>query len=131
VTESETLYDRLGGRDGIRAVVDEFYDRLLDDDDLGAFFADTDMEALREDQTDHLVEAAGGPAEYTGPPVRDAHLHVPFTEAHIERAVDHLEASLAEFGVAGADRDAVVGAITRYEDDLLASDAGPDRDGRE
>jgi hemoglobin len=118
----DTLYDRLGGREGIRAVVDEFYGRLLADDDLGPFFEDTDMESLKEHQTDHLVEAAGGPAEYTGPPVREAHLHVPFTEAHIGRAVDHLSASLDAFDVSGDDKAAVVGAVTRFEADLLATE---------
>jgi len=121
MTADETLYDRLGGREAIRAVVDEFYARLLDDDELGQFFADTDMESLKEDQTDHLVEAAGGPAEYTGPDIREAHLHVPFTPALIERSVEHLEASLDAFDVTGEDKAAVVGAVTRYEDDLLAT----------
>jgi hemoglobin len=118
---ADSLYDRLGGRDGIRAVVDEFYDRLLADEEIGAFFEDTDMESLKRHQTDHLVEAAGGPAEYTGPPIRDAHLHVPFTEAHIERAVEHLEASLDAFDVPADDAAAVIGAVTRFEADLLAT----------
>jgi len=118
---ADSLYDRLGGRDGIRAVVDEFYDRLLADEEIGPFFQNTDMESLKRHQTDHLVEAAGGPAEYTGPPVRDAHLHVPFTGAHIERSIEHLEASLDAFDVARADREAVVGAVAQYEADLLAS----------
>ena len=43
----DTLYDRLGEREGIQAVVDDFYDRLLADDDLGPFFAGADMEKLR------------------------------------------------------------------------------------
>jgi len=115
----ESLYDRLGGREAIRAVVDDFYDRLLADEELGSFFADTDMESLKRHQTDHLVEAAGGPAEYTGPPVREAHLHVPFTEAHIERSIEHLRASLAAFDVPDEDAAAVVEAVARFEDELL------------
>ncbi|WP_136715775.1 group I truncated hemoglobin [Halorientalis salina] len=121
MTDDETLYDRLGGREAIRAVVDDFYDRLLDDDELGPFFENTDMESLKEHQTDHLCEAAGGPAEYTGPPIREAHLHVPFTLDLIQRSVEHLEASLDAFDVTGEDREAVVAAVAQYEDDLLAT----------
>jgi hemoglobin len=116
-----TLYDRLGGREGIRTVVDDFYDRLLADDDLGPFFADADMEKLRRTQTDHLCEAAGGPETYDAEPVREAHLHVPFTPAHIERAVELLYESLDAFDVPEEDADAVVGAVAAYEEDLLAS----------
>jgi hemoglobin len=118
---AETLYDRLGGQEGIQAVVDDFYDRLLADDDLGPLFEDADMESLRRTQTDFLCEAAGGPETYDGPPVREAHLHVPFTPDHIERAVELLYASLDAFDVPDDDADAVVQAIASYEADLLAS----------
>jgi len=115
-----TLYERLGGREAIRAVVDDFYDRLLADDDLGPFFADADVATLRRTQTDFLCEAAGGPETYDAAPVREAHLHVPFTPEHIERAVALLRESLDEFDVPEDDADAVVEAVAQYEGDLLA-----------
>ncbi|MXR21638.1 group I truncated hemoglobin [Halobacterium bonnevillei] len=116
-----TLYERLGERPGIRAVVDDFYDRLLADDDLGPFFEGADVESLRRTQTDFLCEAAGGPETYDAAPVREAHIDVPFTPAHIERAVELLYESLDEYGVPDEDADAVVQAVAQYEDDLLAS----------
>jgi hemoglobin len=120
----ETLYERLGGRDGIRAVVDDFYDRLLADDELGPFFGNADMEKLRRTQTEFLCEAAGGPETYDAEPVREAHLHVPFTPSDIQRAVDLLYESLDSFGVTGADADAVVGAVADFEAELLARPSG-------
>ena len=119
MTES-TLYERLGKREGIRAVVDDFYDRLLDDEELAPFFADADVETLRRTQTDFLCEAAGGPETYDATPVREAHLDVPFEATHIQRAVEHLSESLAAFDVPEDDAAAVIGAIAQYEDDLLA-----------
>jgi len=116
----ETLYERLGGHDGIRAVVDDFYDRLLEDDELGPFFADADMEKLRQTQTDFLCEAAGGPETYDAEPVREAHLHIPFTPDHIQRAIELLYESLSNFNVPEEDAEAVVQAIAEYEQDLLA-----------
>jgi hemoglobin len=120
----ETLYERLGGNDGIRAVVDDFYDRLQEDDELGPFFEDADMERLRKTQTDFLCEAAGGPETYDATPVGEAHLHVPFTPAHIQRAVDLLSESLEEFDVPEDDAGKVIEAVAAYEDDLLASPDG-------
>jgi hemoglobin len=117
----ETLYERLGGQEGIRAVVDDFYDRLVADEDLGPFFEGSDMEKLRRTQTDFLCEAAGGPETYDAEPVREAHLHVPFTPEHIQRAVELLYESLDEFDVPDDDADAVVEAVAAYEEELLAS----------
>jgi hemoglobin len=116
-----TLYDRLGGHDGIRAVVDDFYDRLVADEELGPFFEDADMERLRKTQTDFLCEAAGGPETYDAAPVREAHLHVPFTPDHIQRAVELLYESLDAFDVPEEDAEAVVEAVAAYEAELLAS----------
>jgi hemoglobin len=116
----ETLYERLGGRDGISAVVDEFYDRLVEDETLGPFFEDADLERLRRTQTDFLCEAAGGPETYDAEPVREAHLHVPFTEDHIVRAVEILSETLDEYEVPDEDAEKVIQAIAQYQDELLA-----------
>ncbi|SEO69673.1 hemoglobin [Halorientalis persicus] len=115
-----TLYERLGGRDGIRAVVDDFYDRLVADERLGPFFEGANMERLRRTQTDFLCEAAGGPETYDAEPVREAHLHVPFEPADIERAVALLRESLDTFDVPDDDAEAVVEAVAAYEEELLA-----------
>jgi hemoglobin len=116
----ETLYDRLGKREGIRTVVDDFYNRLLADAELGPFFEGADMEKLRRTQTDFLCEATSGPETYDGEPVREAHLRIPFTPDHIQRAVELLYDSLDSFNVPEEDADAVVQAIAAYEEDLLA-----------
>jgi len=119
----ETLYERLGERDGIRAVVDDFYDRLVADDDLGPYFEGANVASLRRTQTDFLCEAAGGPETYDAAPVREAHLDVPFTPADIQRAVELLYESLDAFDVPGDDADRVVEAVAAHEADLLADAA--------
>jgi hemoglobin len=116
----ESLYDRLGGREGIRTVVDTFYDRLDSDPEIGPFFDGADMEKLRRIQTDFLCEAAGGPETYDADPVRTAHLDIPFEPRHIQRAIEHLEQSLDNHEVPNEDAELVVSAIADFEDDLLA-----------
>lgn len=117
----ENLYDRLGAKEGIRAVVDDFYDRLLANDELGPFFEDADMEKLRRTQTDFLCEAGGGPETYDAEPVREAHLHIPFTPTHIQQAIELLYESLDALDVSEADANAIVEAVAAHEEDLLAS----------
>ena len=117
----DTLYERLGGYEGIRTVVDDFYDRLSADEKLGPFFENADVESLRETHTDFLCEAAGGPETYDAAPIREAHLHVPFTPEHIQRAIDLLYESLEDASVPDDDAEAVVRAVAAYEEELLAS----------
>jgi len=107
---SEDLYTRLGGRDGIRAFVDDLYDQHLADEEVGPIFEGADMEQLRKTQTDFLCEAVGGPESYDAESVREAFLHVPFTTEHIGRAVELLSRSLDEFDVPKKDAERIVGA---------------------
>jgi len=52
-----SLFDRLGGVEACRAVVDDFYKRLLDDDKLAHFFDQTSLTALRLHQLEFLKVA--------------------------------------------------------------------------
>ena len=44
-TSTETPFTRLGGQDGVAAAVDELYDRIWADPELGPFFHRTDRVA--------------------------------------------------------------------------------------
>ena len=117
---AETLYERLGEQEGIRDVVEEFYARLVTDEQLGPFFVDAPLERLKQRQTTYLCDATGGPETDTGISVREAHLHLPFEPAHIQRALDLLAETLRAHGIAEPDINRVIETIACLEDDLLA-----------
>lgn len=59
-TDKPTLFDRLGGTEACRAVVNEFYQRLLDDETLAKFFDDITVPALKIHQLEFLKIAFTG-----------------------------------------------------------------------
>jgi len=118
---SDELYERLGGREGIRAVVDDFYDALADDSQVGVFFEDVKLEKLRQVQTDFLCEAAGGPESYDDEPVREAHADVPLEPSDVRQAVAVLRETLESHGVTESDTEAVVEVIAAHKKDLVAN----------
>src|SRR5204862_3632786 len=68
-TKAKSLYDRLGGKKPITAVVDEFVSRVAADNRINAFFAATaaDSKRLAKFKTnlvDQICEASGGPCKY-------------------------------------------------------------------
>ena len=117
----ETPYDQLGGEDAVAAVVDEFYERVLDDERLVEHFEDADVDELRAHQTTFLSSVAGGPVEYTGESMREAHAHLDLTEADFRRVAEHLEASLRAFDVPEEAVDEVLGAVAELKEDILAA----------
>ncbi|WP_135822574.1 group I truncated hemoglobin [Halostella litorea] len=117
--DDSTLYEDLGGRDAISAVVDEFYDRVLDDEQLVGYFDDTDMDELRDHQTKFLSAVTGGPVDYTGEDMRTAHAGLDLTEEDFARTAEHLDASLAAFDVPEEQREVVLGEVADLKAAIL------------
>jgi len=114
-----TLYDRLGGEPAIGAVVDEFYDRVLDDERVAHHFDDVEMADQRSHQTKFLSAVTGGPMQYEGEDMRTAHEAMGITDAEFDAVAAHLDGALREFDVADADREAVMETVEGFRDDVV------------
>ncbi|WP_135305151.1 group I truncated hemoglobin [Haloarcula amylovorans] len=114
-----TLYERLGGEDAIAAVVDSFYDRVIDDDRVAHFFEGTDMQQQRAHQTQFLSSIMGGPVTYSGGEMDSAHSHLDIHPTHFAVIAELLEETMVEFDIAESDRQAVLDALTQYEDAIV------------
>ena len=73
MAENKTLFERLGGHDAIKSVVDKFYVYILDDKRVNEFFKNTDMNKQRKRQTDFITLVTGGPNNYEGVDMKKAH----------------------------------------------------------
>lgn len=115
----QTLYRRLGGRDGLSSVVDDFYDRVLADDRLEPFFEDVDMADQRAHQTQFLAAVTGGPVDYGGAEMSTAHDHLDIDHEEYDAIENHLEDALARHDVSASERDDVVAAVEEFRDAIV------------
>ncbi|GAA0548082.1 group 1 truncated hemoglobin [Halorubrum ejinorense] len=116
---NEALYDRLGGEPAIGAIVDEFYERVLDDERVAHQFDDVDMSDQRSHQTKFLSAVTGGPMQYEGDDMKTAHEELAITPEEYEAVATHLDEALRVFDVDDADREAVMEAIAGFEGDVV------------
>jgi hemoglobin len=114
-----SLYERLGGQEGIQKVVDVFYDRVLADDSVNYFFKNTDMARQRRHQALFISFATGGPNNYTGGTMEKVHTGMNIQKEHFDTIVNHLVAALKKFDVSDADIQGVVAKIAPLEDDIV------------
>ncbi|WP_101296693.1 group I truncated hemoglobin [Halegenticoccus soli] len=121
MSEETTLYERLGGRDAIAAVVDEFYDRVVTDERVNGYFEDMDMTEQRAHQTQFLSAVAGGPADYDGRDMREAHADLGIDDRDFEIIAAHLDEALADCGVREADREAVMAEVESLRPEIVAA----------
>jgi hemoglobin len=69
----KSLYERLGGKPAIQAVVDDFIGNVAADPRINGFFANADIPRLKRMLVDQICEASGGPCKYTGKSMKEAH----------------------------------------------------------
>jgi hemoglobin len=113
---SRTVFERYGGFAQVSKVVLDFYDRLLDDDDLGPFFEQIDMGRIVDHQTKFIATVLGGPASYTDEQIRQMHRHLAIGPEHFDRLKIVLAETLADHGFAGEDVVLVVEEFERRRD---------------
>ncbi|AZH24725.1 group I truncated hemoglobin [Haloplanus aerogenes] len=116
---SQTIYQDIGGRDAVEAVVDDFYERVLDDDQLTPYFEDTDMADLRTHQIQFISAVAGGPVEYSGGDMREAHDHLGIEEADFDLVGRYLEEALEENGVPEEHVETIMGEVAALKAPIL------------
>lgn len=118
----QSLYERLGGAGAIDAAVDIFYQKVLSDPILIPFFAHTDMDKQKRMQRAFLTMAFGGPGNYQGRNMRDAHkkaVDEGLNDTHFDAVVGHLAATLTELGVSDDDINDVATVANSIRDDVL------------
>lgn len=123
---SITIYDKIGGHQAIEIVVEDFYARVLADDQLSSFFAGTNMSRLKGKQAEFLAAALGGHEPYRGPSMKQAHQGRGITMHHFNLVAGHLTDSLAAAGVPAETVTEILAVIAPLADDI-ASDAATAR----
>lgn len=123
----DTLYERLGGKDSIVAVVDDFVGRCAADDRINGKFARTDIGRLKQMLVDQVCQASGGPCSYEGRDMRATHDGMAVTAGEFDALVEDLVATLDQFGVAKAAQDELLGLLGPMRVDIVeveSSDTG-------
>lgn len=117
-----SLYDRLGKKDAITAVVKDFVEeRVAKDNRINAQFANTDIPALEAKLVDQICEASGGPCKYTGKDMKTAHAGMKITDADFNALVEDLKASLDHFKVGAKEQEDLIGALAKMHDDVVTA----------
>jgi hemoglobin len=90
----DALYQSLGQKPGLAALMDDFMVRLLADPRMQPFFKDTNQAQFKSQLVDQLCQVAGGPCQYKGPDMKTAHGEMDITKSHFNALVEVLQQSM-------------------------------------
>jgi hemoglobin len=122
--KDKTLYQRLGGKKAITAVVDEFVSRVAADTRINSFFAQTAadparLKAFKSKLVDQICEASGGPCKYAGRDMKSAHMGMGIAGMHFDALVQDLEGALDKFKVSEQEKKELLGALAPMRGDIV------------
>jgi hemoglobin len=118
---SKTLFDRVGGEENVRKLVERFYDCVLSDPELGRFFENTPMERLQRMQFEFFSAALDGPVAYSGRPINYAHYGRGITPKHLGRFLDHMLATLKDQNLTEQEVYDIIARINKYSDEITGT----------
>jgi hemoglobin len=115
----KSLYDRLGGKDGIARVVDDFVANVAADKRINAFFTNADIPGLKTKLVDQICEASGGPCKYAGKDMKTSHAGMGIKQADFDALVEDLEKSLDKLKVPAKEQGDLLGALGPMKADIV------------
>ena len=107
----KSLYERLGGKDAITAVVDDFVANVAADKRINGYFAKTNIPNLKRNLVDQICQATGGPCSYTGRDMKTAHKGMGITDADFNALVGDLQTTLNKFKVPDKEQSELLGIL--------------------
>ena len=121
----QSLYERLGGVNAIAMVVDRFSDEIVKNPKLNVnpelkeWNTKGQLEGLKFMRTLWICQAAGGPFQYTGKDMHEAHKDFHITLGRVRRGRRRDRRALDHFGVPEREKQELLAAIVARKDEVI------------
>ncbi|MBI5901649.1 MAG: group 1 truncated hemoglobin [Rhodocyclales bacterium] len=115
----KTLYERLGGKEALQAVVGELWNNVAADARINGRFKNTKPEAFGGQLVDFLCQASGGPCQYKGKDMKAAHTGMKLTDAEFTALAEDTTKALNKFKVPAKEQSEVIGMLASLKGDVV------------
>ena len=103
-----SLYERLGGTDGITAIASDIVEFHLDNPRIAPRYADSDVPAVKNAVATFFIAGSGGPSVYEGKGMLTAHRGMNIDEGEFVAALDDAMAALDKNGIGEREKQEVL-----------------------
>ena len=114
-----SLYDRLGGKEAIGAVVDAFMAKVAADKRINKFFWNADATSLREALLTQICSASGGPCVYSGRDMKTAHAGMNIKGGDFGALVEDLVGALDQYHVPPREKNELLSMLAPMKKDIV------------
>ena len=117
--KDKSLYERLGGKPAITAVVDDFVGNVAADNRINGFFAKTNIPRLKQRLVEQICVGTGGPCTYKGRSMKAAHRGMGVSGADFGALVGDLKLTLDKFQVPQREQGELLAILGPMKKDIV------------
>jgi len=114
MTERQSLFEKMGGEETVRQIIDTFVDRVFEDRMIGFFFRDANRARIKQMEYQLIAKFLGADVQYHGKPLQLAHGKHPIMGGHFARRRQILKDTLEFYKVTGP----IIGVWLEHTDRL-------------
>jgi hemoglobin len=116
---SDTLYQALGAKPGLEALMVTFVAALKADSRIGVQFKDTKSAYLQEQLVDQFCVVSGGPCTYKGADMKTSHANMDITKAQFNILVEVLQVAMDARGIPFATQNQLLARLAPMHRDVI------------
>ncbi len=116
---SETLYERLGGTDGIQKIANVLVDNHAENPGTAKRFADTDLALLKKMAAEFFISGTGGPNIYKGNDMIAVHKGMNISSAEFVSVLDDAVDALEKNNVGQREKEEVLFILFSMKNDVV------------
>lgn len=115
----DDLYHSLGQREGIDSLTRALLDEVYADDRIAFLFQDTDRPVLHDLIVDQICMESGGPCEYSGLPMDEAHSGFEIQESEFDAFVEDFILAMEKTGIGFRTQNEVLKIFAPMRGDIV------------
>jgi hemoglobin len=96
---ASTLYDDLGGKPGLTAIVGDMVDRAVADPRIKDKLDNINLTRLKSRIAEQFCTLTGGPCHFKGISMKGAHAYLHLHDTHFNALVEDLQAAMDKAGI--------------------------------
>lgn len=116
---SAPLYQALGEKAGLTALMDDFMARLLADPRTAPFFKPANQQHIKEMLVVQFCMVSGGPCTYKGVDMKTAHASMDITKGDFNALVEVLQQSMDATGIPFTAQNALLAKLAPMHRDVI------------
>ncbi len=119
LAQGDAVFQGLGGKPGIRKIVDSFIPLVLADPRIKDSFTDVDLKNLARRLEEQLCQLSGGPCTYGGKDMKEIHDGLNITNAQFNALAEDLQLAMDKAGVASRIQNKLMAKLAPMQREIV------------